>query len=171
MKQLLKKDIKKLFKKIQKREQEIVLLLENIEYAKNVAGIFRTADAAGVNHLYLTGESYKPPFGKDLKKASRGKETSVKWSYFKDSEEIISQLKKDNYFIIAIELTDESIQLHELKNLINKYNKVCFIAGSEAFGITKKTLAYCDAAVMIPMYGKGASLNVGVSVGVVLYSI
>ncbi len=156
--------------KDQKRDKLIYLILENIEYARNVAGIFRTADAAGVKRIYLTGITKTPPFGKDLRKASRNKEASVEWCKG-DTGKIIHTLKKQGFRIVAIELTDKSIPMDTLDRTLQRENKICFIAGSEVYGIVKDTLAKCDLATHIPMYGKGASLNVGTSIGIVLYSI
>ena len=68
MKQLRGKEIKKYFKNKPKRDYDVVVVLENIQYAKNVANIFRTSESAGVKKIYLTGISHHPPFGKDLKK-------------------------------------------------------------------------------------------------------
>ncbi len=169
MRQLRKKEIKKLMK-VEKRESEIYLILENIQYARNVASIFRTADAAGIKRLYLTGISQKPPFGKELKKASRNKEESVEWFYKNTTGEVLQTLKKLGFYIVGIELTDESKSINELNDFLKDKNKVCFIAGSEVYGITNSTLEKCDLTVHIPMYGKGASLNVGTSIGIVLYS-
>lgn len=170
MRQLRKPEIKKLNKEF-KREQELYLLLENIQYARNVAGIFRTADAAGIRRIYLTGISQKPPFGKDLQKASRNKENSVEWIFKETSGEVIQTLKKLGFVIVAIELTDKAVHLDELKAKLQGKTKICFIAGSEVYGVTKKALAESDFSVYIPMYGKGASLNVSTSVGIVLYAL
>lgn len=170
MKQLRKPEARKLFKEQPKRQKEIVLVLENIQYARNVAGIFRTADAAKVSHLYLTGISQHPPFGKELQKASRTKEKSVKWSFEQDTVKVLQKLKKQKFKLVAVELTDEGTPLSQLAKLIKDEPKVAFVVGSEVFGVTKPALAECDHAVFIPMYGRGASLNVGVSAGVVLYS-
>ena len=169
MQQLTKREIKSK-SKVFKREQEIILILENIQYARNVASIFRTADAAGINKLYLTGISQKPPFGNDLRKTSRNKEQSVQWEFETDSGQIINKLKKEGYFIVAIEQTDDSTELFKLKSLLKEKSKVAFIAGSEVFGVKRTTLEKCDASVEIPMYGKGASLNVSTSIGIVLFS-
>ncbi len=170
MKQLSKKEIKQFFKKAPEREKEIVIILENVEYARNVAGIFRTADAAGVSKVYLAGVSHQPPFGKDLEKASRHKEKVVAWEHTPSAVPIIEKLKNDGYYILAVELTNDSNELCELPEIIKTCDKVCFVFGSEMFGVTKKTLAVCDTGIFIPMYGVGASLNVGTAVGIVLYA-
>lgn len=170
MKQLQKKEAKKLFKEF-KREKEIVLLLENIQYATNVAQIFRTADAAGVRNIYLTGISQKPPFGKDLRKTSRNKEQSVQWKYEETSGKVIESLKKRDYTVIAVEITDEGIIHTDLPEKLKNQDKICFVLGSEVYGVTKKTLERCHFSTFVPMYGRGASLNVGVSAGIILFSV
>lgn len=170
MRQLRKKEIKKMFKEF-KREQEIYLILENIQYARNVASIFRTADAAGVRRMYLTGISKTPPFGKELMQTSRFKEKSVEWMYQENTASLIQSLKKKEFYVVAVELTDSAISMYELTDKIHDHDKVAFVFGSEVFGVKKETLAACHEAMFIPMYGRGASLNVGASVAIALYSI
>ncbi len=170
MRQLKKQEVKKFIQKVEKRDQEIYLIMENIQYATNVASMFRTADAAAVKRVYLTGISQQPPFGKDLQKTSRHKENSVEWIYKETTGEVIQTLKKLGFFIIAIELADEATRIDQLKDLIKDKKKVCFVAGSEVFGVTKNTLDKVDKAVYIPMYGHTGSLNVSTAVGIVLFS-
>ena len=170
MRQLRKVEIKKVMKE-EKRDKEIYLLLENIQYARNVAAIFRTADAAGVKKMYLTGITQKPPFGKELKQASRNKEESMDWVYKETSGEVIQTLKKLGFVIVAIEITDKAVRLDKLADALKNEKKICFVAGSEVFGVNKATLERSDISVYIPMYGRGASLNVATSVGVALFSI
>ncbi len=57
-----------------------------------------------------------------------------------------------------------------MKAELKDKTKICFIAGSEVYGVTRQTLEKIDLSVYIPMFGKGASLNVSSSVAVVLYS-
>ncbi len=169
-KQLRGKDVKKYFKDIPKRYQEIILILENIQYAINVANIFRTAESAGVRKIYLTGISKKPPFGKGLTKVSRGAENKIRYTHVNRTLDIVPQLKTEGYHLIAIELADHNILLPDLKEYIKDKQKICFAAGNEDSGVNRTTLEQCDAVVTIPMYGKNASLNVNVSVGIVLFS-
>jgi tRNA G18 (ribose-2'-O)-methylase SpoU len=170
IKQLSKKENKKFFKEIPKRDVEIVLVLENIMYATNVASLFRTSDAAGVKKIYLSGFSKQPPFGKDLQKTSRAKERILPWEYVKDIEKILRKLRNEGFPIVALEITSEAQPLSELKEIMTRSHKLCLIAGNETHGLSKKALQMADRAVFIPMYGKGASLNVGVSVAITLFS-
>lgn len=170
MKQLRGKEIKKYFKNQPKRDHEIVLILENIQYATNVANVFRTAESASVAKVFLTGISKRPPFGKDLMKVSRGAENKVRHEYVEKTLDVLPKLKAEGFHIIAIELSDHNILLPDLKDYLSGKKKVCFIAGNEDSGVNRTTLEECDTAVTIPMFGSNLSLNVNVSVGVVLFS-
>jgi tRNA G18 (ribose-2'-O)-methylase SpoU len=168
MKQLRDIDLKRFLKNFKKpKSLELYLLLENIQYAKNVASIFRTAEAFSVKKIFLTGISRKPPFGKDLKKASRHKERSVYWEYVKDSGKVIRSLKKRDFEIVALEITDESIGVSQFE----VPNKVLLVLGNEGYGVVKDTLKRVDKSVFIPMYGKGSSLNVNVACGITLHNL
>ncbi len=163
MQPLNKKLIKKLNKQF-KHKKEIYFVLENIQYARNVASAFRIADALGVREIILTGISHKPPFGKELQKVSRHKERSVHWRYFKTTAKAINFLRANNIEeIVAIEQTNTAKPYYEY----NFGQKYALLVGNEAYGVVKKTLQRLDKSVFIPMYGKGASLNVHVSLAIV----
>jgi len=167
MKPLLKKEIKKLFKEY-KQKVEFVLIAENIQYARNVAELFRIADALRIQKIILTGISQKPPFGKDLVKVSRSKEKHVPWEYTEKTFNAIDKLKQQGFVVTALEITDEAVEVNEyIKNI--KTKKIAIVIGSEVYGVTKELLSHCDNSVFLPMYGKGASLNVSVSLGILLY--
>ncbi len=165
MKQLRNSELKKFIKATKVRRKNIVLILENIQYARNVASIFRTADAAGVEKIYLTGISKTPPFGKDLVKASRNKERSVQWQYFTNTDSAVNTLKTKGYVCIGLEITDKSLNYSEF----NYPDKLALIAGNETYGIVKNTLNILENSVFIPMMGKGASLNVSTALAIVLF--
>lgn len=167
MKPLLKKEIKKLFKEY-KQKVDFVLIAENIQYARNVAELFRIADALRVKKIVLTGISHKPPFGNDLLKVSRSKEKHVQWEYTDKSFNTIDKLRSEGYVITALEITDEALDVSDyIKNLKSK--KIAVVIGNEVYGVTKELLTHCDNSVYLPMYGKGSSLNVSVSLGILLY--
>jgi len=168
MKILQRTELKRFLKKIPKHPLNIVLILENIQYASNVASVFRTADASKVSEIYLTGSTHTPPFGKNLRKASRSKEKSVKWKYKKTTGLAINQLRRKGYKILALEITDQSKPIKSFATS-NPDTNIAIILGNEVSGISRNTLAKVDDAIFIPMYGKGASLNVAVSCAIMLY--
>ena len=169
MEKLNKKQIKKFFKS-KRKNKEITLLLDSIQYARNIAAIFRTADAANVKKIYLSGISKTPPFGKELSKVSRSKEKTVRWEYYSSSNKAIKQIKKEGFYLVGIELTNKSEDISRLSYIVSDKDKVCFVFGNEVYGVKNEILRQCDSFVYLPMHGKGASLNVSTTAGIVLYS-
>ncbi|MCC7304500.1 tRNA methyltransferase [bacterium] len=145
--------------------RDIVLIAENMTYARNVGSLFRIADALRATKVYLTGESHRPPFGKDLSKVSRGKEKVVTWEYMQLTLDTIAKLKDEGYTIIAIEQCEGS----EVYTDIEYPEKIALLVGSEMFGLAKKSAESADRAVIIPMYGKGGSINVHVALAIVAF--
>lgn len=170
MRHLDKKETKNLFRG-ESSGKDIIVVLENVQYARNVANIFRIADAARVSKLYLSGITTTPPFGKELKKVSRSKERSVEWETSDNLNKLIPHLKNKGYKVIALELTENGIPVKEIGEIEKQTEKLCLIVGNETYGVTRKTLAMCESSVYIPMYGRGGSLNVNVSLGIVLFSL
>ncbi len=148
----------------------IVVLLHNIRSAHNVGAIFRTADALGVETIYLSGYTPTPMdrFNrprKDIAKVALGAEKTIRWQYEKDPKEIIFELKSNKYQIIALEQTKKSIDYKKVKI---KY-PVLFIVGNEVEGVPQETISLCDIVTEIPMAGDKESLNVSVAFGVGLF--
>src|SRR3989338_3110525 len=146
------------------QKREIAVLLHNIRSTHNVGSIFRTADALGVDTIYLSGYTPTPldRFGKprkDIAKVALGAEKSVDWEYVKNANKKIKDLKKEKYQIIALEQSKNSIDYKKVKV---KY-PVLFIVGNEVGGIDSKVLSLCDVVAEIPMRGEKESLNVSVA--------
>ena len=157
---------------IQVLKRENVLILHDIRSIENVGAIFRTADAAGINKIYLTGYTPTPidRFGKkrkDLVKSALGAEEFVFWEGKKRLINLIISLKKKGFSIIAIEQDKKSIDYKKIK----LGQKNAFIIGTEVSGIPKSILEKCNLIAEIPMLGKKESLNVSVATGVALFRI
>jgi tRNA G18 (ribose-2'-O)-methylase SpoU len=155
-----------------RRGEENILILNDIRSVENVGAMFRTADAAGINKIYLIGLTPAPldRFGRkrnDIAKSALGAEEFVPWEQKKTILPLITKLKKDGFKIIAIEQAENSIDYKKVK----LGNKNAFIMGTEVTGIPKKVLDKCDIIAEIPMRGKKESLNVSVSLGVALFRI
>lgn len=169
MKPLIGTDLKRFlrnFKREHPQTKDVVILLQSVEYPANVGSVFRVADGAGVSEVILTGITPTPPHP-TIEKVGRYKSLKVPWRYEKDPITAIDQLKADGYHIIAVELTDTAVPYHQY----TYPQKCCLVVGHEDHGITKATLAACDTAVFLPMYGKGRSLNVHVALSIVLYHL
>ncbi|MES2436419.1 MAG: TrmH family RNA methyltransferase [Patescibacteria group bacterium] len=148
------------------------LLLHNIRSVHNVGSIFRTADAAGIKKIFLTGYTPTPVdrFGrevKELSKVSLGGELSVEWEYFKTPGFVLKKLETllEPIQIIGIEQDKKAQDYKKVK----VKQPVLFIVGNEVEGIPASLLSRCDVIAEIPMKGKKESLNVGVSLGIALF--
>ncbi len=169
MRPLIGTDLKRFvrdFRRANPPRRDVVALLQSVEYPANVGSIFRLADGAGVRDLVLTGITPTPP-NATIDKVGRFKSLRLPWRYETDPVVAIDALKGDGYQVVAVELTDDAVPYYQ-----HDYaQKTCLVVGHEDHGITRATLAACDAAVFIPMYGKGLSHNVHVALAIVLYHI
>lgn len=142
------------------------LILPDIRSCHNVGAMFRTADACGVDQIYLTGYTATPP-KPQIDKVSLGAEKWVKWKHCVDAERLIRRLKKQGIKIVALEKTDESKDI----DAVTFEFPLALIVGNEVDGVKPKILTLCDEVVHIPMQGKKESLNVSVAAGIGMYII
>lgn len=152
--------------------REVYVMLDNVRSAHNVGSIFRTSDGAGVTKIILVGYTPAPidRFGRpqpEIEKTSLGAVKTIPWEQVAttDITEKITQLKSEGFKVVAVEQTPTSVSLYDY----TPTNKVCFIFGNEIDGVSQPILDLADIIVEIPMHGQKESLNVGVSVGVVLF--
>ncbi len=150
------------------------LILHNIRSVHNVGSIFRTADAAGVSRIILSGytptplDRFKLP-RKDFAKVSLGAERTIPWEQTKTLAQAVKILKLENYFIAAIEQDKNSTPLFDFVAPKNKL--VALIMGNEVLGISKQSLKLADVILEIPMRGKKESLNVSVAAGIAMFAL
>jgi 23S rRNA (guanosine2251-2'-O)-methyltransferase len=154
------------------------LILHNIRSVHNAGSIFRTADAAGVSKIILTGYTPTPldRFGRartDFIKVSLGAEKTVPWEHLKQFSSAVKKLKKENYFIIALEQDKKSISLFDWSHAPEAKNgkPMALVLGNEPRGLSPAALNRCDAILEIPMRGKKESLNVSVAAGIALFAL
>ncbi len=169
MKPLIGTDLKRFLRDYKRQhppERKLAALLQSVEYPVNVGSIFRLADGAGMSELILTGITPTPPHP-TIDKVGRFKSQRVPWHYEKDPVAAVNQLKAEGYHVVAVELSDTAVPYHQYQYPKN----TCLVVGHEDHGVTKATLAVCDGAVFLPMYGKGQSLNVHIALSIVSYHV
>lgn len=166
MKQLRDKELKQFLKQAQYPPVAFTFILQDVEDPVNVGACFRIADACGVNEIVLTGISATPPHP-TIAGVGRGAHRRVKWHTTKHAADAIETYKKQGYAGYALEVTSGAVPYHT----VTYPEKVCLIVGNEYRGVSRRTLEVCDAAIYLPMYGKGRSLNVHVALAVATYHI
>lgn len=150
--------------------KEVAVLLHNIRSSHNVGSIFRTADAAGVKKVYLSGYTPRPVdrFGreqKEIAKTALGAERFLTWEYAPDAKNIIDRLKREGWTIVAVEQDERSKDYRSF----DAHEKTLFIFGNEVRGLSPQLIRRCDSVLEIPMAGKKESLNISVSAGIILF--
>lgn len=133
-----------------------VLLCDDLRSPANLGSLFRLADALGVGHLYFLN-SVPDLESNRLKRTSRSCEKQVAFSTTDKAEDLILQLKKENYTIIGLELTTTSIALNQFDA---QPQKIALILGNERHGISPELIQLADQLVHIPMQGQNSSMNV-----------
>ncbi|MEW6408005.1 MAG: RNA methyltransferase [Patescibacteria group bacterium] len=152
--------------KINKKIGKFVLVLHNIRSRFNVGAIFRTADAAGINKIYLCGITPAPPHPK-INKVALGAEKFIPYEKHWQTGRLIKKLKKEGHQILALEQSKKSAPYFKLK----PNSKAALILGNEIKGLPPKILRQADKILEIPMRGKKESLNVAVACGIVCFEI
>ncbi|MEX2054220.1 MAG: TrmH family RNA methyltransferase [Candidatus Colwellbacteria bacterium] len=151
----------------------MVVVLHNIRSIHNVASIFRTADAVGVEKMYLCGITPGPVdrLGKNRDqfiKVSLGAERNVPYENRVSTTNVLNELEDEGYQILAIEQSKDSVPYNKFKT---RKRKIALILGSEVAGLPSAILKKADTTLEIPMEGKKESLNVSIAFGVVAYRL
>lgn len=148
------------------------IILHNIRSNHNVGSIFRTADGAGVKKLWLTGYTPAPldqfkRVNNEIAKTALGAEQTIEWQQRENILDLIIELKKDGYKILALEQDKNSVDYKEVKLI----GKTALIVGNEVGGVEAEILNLCDQIIEIPMRGAKESLNVSVATGVAVFKL
>ncbi len=149
------------------KKNKIILVLDNIRSLNNVGSAFRTSDAFLIEAIYLCGVTGTPP-KPEIEKTALGATETVSWKYFKTTQEAITVLKSQHYFIAAIEQAKQSVMLNQFK----KPNMpIALVFGNEVYGVDQEIINQSNACIEIPQFGTKHSFNVSVSMGIVLWEM
>lgn len=159
-------------------ENEIILLAHNLRSCNNVGSLLRTAEGLGIKKVYLTGYTPYPKLKNDKRlpyirdrvdhkivKTSLGAENYIDWAHREDIEDVIEELKKNKFKVVALEQTKKSINLNDYSS----QNKIALLVGREVEGIEPEILNLVDHILSIPMLGKKESFNVVQAAAMALY--
>ncbi len=146
----------------------LIIILDNIRSLNNIGSVFRTADAFLVKKIYLCGITAKPPH-KDIQKTALGAQDSVEWEYAENVMEVVSKLQNEGVFVASIEQAELAVNLNDFS--VQKELTYAVIFGNEVKGVQQKVVTASDAVIEIPQFGTKHSLNISVSVGVVVWDL
>lgn len=159
---------KKVDKKVKKklRKNPLYIIVDNVLDTYNIGSIFRLAEAVAAEKVLLCGVTETPPNTR-IKKASINTTEWVDWEYFPTTEEAIRRIRRQlpSLQIVAVEQDVRSISFTKAQ-----YNfPLALMVSNETTGATQEVLGMVDMVVEIPMWGVNKSLNVMVSLAIVLF--
>lgn len=149
-----------------RKRMPVILLMENVRSKYNVGAMFRTADAALIKEVILTGLTPVPP-DTHIDKTALGATDVVPWRYCSNALSAVKELKSQGCIIVALERTRESTSYFEFMYSF----PLCLVVGSEVDGVSDGVLSHCDEAIDIPMLGRALSLNVATACGIAVFEI
>lgn len=135
---------------------------------QNVGGLFRLADAFGVERLLLGGRTPTPP-NRKIGSTARSTQQWIPFSAEADIAPALRALQAEGYTLLGLEITDRSRSIADFD--FRPLEKIVLVAGSENEGIQTPVLELLQAAVHIPMYGRNSSMNVTASLAIALFEI
>ncbi len=167
----------------------VTVVLDNIRSQHNIGAAFRTSDSFLIEKIILCGCCATPPTA-EIHKSALGAEFSVDWEYTKETTDAIASLKATGYTIISIEQAENSIKLQDIEKYLNPDSpssavhqeivsaieqrnlsgrKYALVFGNEVKGVQQEVVDMSDAVIEIPQFGTKHSLNISVSLGIVLW--
>jgi len=158
-----KERIEKVERVLSLRQPDLRVVLEKVTNTHNASAVARTCDAAGILHLEIISLGQKPfPINEAI---STRAEKWLHFNHYSSTSECLSLLKEKGFKIAATHLSNESISYQA----VNYTEPTAIIFGNESEGISSEALGFADYVIKIPMIGMVHSLNLSVSVGIILY--
>ena len=155
--------IEKVERVLSQRQADLRVVLEGVTIAHNASAVIRTCDAAGI--LYLDLIAPNPELLRFNEAISTRADKWLEIAVHPAPAACLEPLKKAGYEIVATHLGRDAVPYTD----VDFARPVALVFGSEAEGISDDCLAYADRIVRIPMLGMVQSLNLSVSVAVMLY--
>lgn len=144
----------------------VSIFLDNVRSLNNVGSAFRTSDAFLIEKIYLGGITGTPPH-REIQKTALGATESVAWEHVPEPLPFLKGLQANGYKIISIEQAENSTSLLDFTP--DKSEKYCLVFGNEVFGVDQEIVSASDMVIEIPQFGTKHSLNISVSLGVVIW--
>jgi tRNA G18 (ribose-2'-O)-methylase SpoU len=169
MKKLKNEELKRMSVEAFREAEKVplILILDNIRSLNNVGSAFRTADAFLLEKICLCGFTGQPPH-REINKTALGATDSVSWEYHESAQVLVNRLREQGYGIVAVEQADEGIPLTSFHP---DRQKLALIFGNEVNGVSEELIRKSDTVIDIPQFGTKHSLNVSVSIGIVIWDL
>lgn len=146
-----------------KKENPLLVILEDIQDPGNLGTIFRSGEGAGIDGVIMTRET-ADIFNPKVIRSTMGSIYRVPYFYTNELQEVMALLKKKNIATYAAHLQD-SVCYDE-----PDYTKgTAFLIGNEGNGLKRETADAATQYIKIPMAGQVESLNAAIATSILMY--
>ena len=149
---------------LNKRQNNITVVLENVFDPHNIAAVMRTCDAVGIQDIYVLNT--KIPTHKKF--GQKSSSSAAKWlsiHQFTDAAACFAELRRHYNLILTTHLSSDAIALHD----IDFTQSIALVFGNEHAGVSDEIRAMADGNFIIPQVGIIKSLNISVACAVTVY--
>lgn len=149
---------------LNKRQPDLTVVLENVFDPHNISAVMRTADAVGIQDIFILNNKIPP----HRKWGAKSSSSAAKWltvHQYTDAEACFAALRKCYKKIYTTHLSSDAVGLHEL----DLTEPVALVFGNEHSGVSEEIIAMADGNFIIPQVGIIKSLNISVACAVTLY--
>ena len=149
---------------LNKRQNDLTVVLENVFDPHNISAVMRTCDAVGVQDIYVLNT--KIPRHK--KWGAKSSSSAAKWlsiHQYTDAQECFAALRRNYKLILTTHLSSDAVSLHS----IDFTQPIALVFGNEHSGVSDEIRALADGNFIIPQTGIIKSLNISVACAVTLY--
>lgn len=155
---------------LDQRTRHITVVLEDIYQSQNASAVVRTCECMGLQDIHIVENTAKYEVNTRVLKGSHKWMNLVRYkSHERNNTEIcIEHLRKQGYTVYAADPAAGGISIHDLDP---GDGRIAVMFGNELHGVSTYALEHCDRKVRIPMYGFTESLNISVSVAIVLNTL
>jgi tRNA (guanosine-2'-O-)-methyltransferase len=147
-----------------RRQVDLTIIFENVWDPHNISAVIRSADAVGIEEVYIIYTQNR----KSTKLGRRSSSSAKKWidvNYYYDVKECFEAVRKKYDKIYCTHMNEDAKSLYNL----DLTQKVALVFGNESEGVSKEALSLCDGNFLIPMMGMVQSLNISVACAVSVY--
>lgn len=149
---------------LNKRQNNITVVLENVFDPHNISAVMRTCDAVGIQDIYVLNTK----IARHRKFGQKSSSSADKWltiHQFTDAAECFTHLRSNYKLILTTHLSSDAVALHD----INFTESIALVFGNEHAGVSEEIRAMADGNFIIPQVGIIKSLNISVACAVTLY--
>lgn len=154
----------RLLQVLNKRQNDLAVVLENVFDPHNISAVMRSCDAVGIQDIYVLNSRIP----RHKKWGAKSSSSAAKWltiHQFADVQDCFNALRKRYDRILTTHLSGDAADLYD----ISFTGSVALVFGNEHDGVSEEIRALADGNFIIPQVGIIRSLNISVACAVTIY--